>query len=88
MKVAIFTGAEDEFLDILPDYDIDMWNRINYYPNDAGAIAFFEKKYSDYFDIVEIPEDATDYEIFHFEDCIKVIIVQNGKMVTIYTYEY
>ena len=53
------------------------------------AVNFFEKNYSEYntkyFDIVDIPEKATDVMVTEFDDGSNMIIVViDGKIKTIY----
>lgn len=87
-KIIVFTSAEDEIEEILTDEGYDFYDLANSNPEDEDAITYFETTHPELCDIVELPEDATDYKIIHYEDGIQIIIVQNGKIKTIYDSEY
>ena len=88
MKLIIFVnGCElEEKLEEINDekgfyyYDEAEADRTN-----EEAILYFEKNYPEYCDIIEIPDNVTDYKIIDYDEYIDVFAVINGKIEDIYS---
>lgn len=87
-RIMIIKDCEIE--NVIKEEDFDYYDAIilrnNLYEE---AVNFFEKNYSEYntkyFDIVNIPENATDEMIIEFDDGSNMItVVIDGKIKTIY----
>ena len=93
MKVMIITNGcelENAILERNED-DFDYYDRIIDNEKDEEAISYFENNYSEYkseyFDIVEIPSNATDCIILPHEEFTEVLVIIDGKIEVIYDNE-
>ena len=78
--------------EVIKEEDFNYYDAIIEDYLDEEAISFLEKNYSEYntkyFDIVNVPEKATDEMVIDLELGSMVIVVIDGKMKVIYDNMY
>ena len=71
-------------IDILPDEDYKYIDKVRKDERDEEAITFFEKNYPDYCEIIDIPDNITDYWFFDEDDFRQLLVVIDGKIKELY----
>ena len=87
MKLIIFVNGcelEEKLEEINDEKGFHYYDEAEADHANEEAILYFEKNYPEYCDIIEIPDNATDYKIMDFDDYVDVIAVVDGKIKDIY----
>lgn len=90
MKLIIFVNGcelEEKLEEINDEKGFHYYDEVAVDHTNEEAISYFEKNYSEYCDVIEIPENVTDYRIIDYDEYIDVFVVINGKIEDIYSKE-
>lgn len=70
--------------EIMKDEEFKYYDKAIENERDEEAITFFENNYPDYCDIINIPDNITDYQYRSNDDYTEIVVVINGKIENLY----